>query len=435
MILILLLAIAATVASAPARAAEAGASAGDYTHVAARIEGAVGLGPLGGGPGAGVGVAAGVPLGRVLVEADFGVGADVAPSPRVTAFLGARFELGGPDDGRFGTFALTGLAGGGWWRGETRPLARVGFAYDTPLRHGRVLRLGVAWQGGGGGAGAVLTGLGVAWRIGPKAAPVPVAAAVEEVAPPPEPAPAPPPSRLTVIPPDALVWVPHPVCDWVPASRLAEVLPPDLAGVTVQIRAPGYLPTDVTLLGDTPASIALRPAPAFGAVVVVAHPGDRVSIGRDVVPIGPDGTGVFGAAEGPVTVEVVGGGRRVVLRGAIAGGYALWLRAPAPTPLIVMFAAGSSEVPPEAAASIRAYAAALGSSTVRVVGTYAADEVSDGRRLGVKRAEALAASLIGAGLPADVVKVLASAKPSAGGDVVEADRAAWIEAVPAEEPR
>ncbi len=391
--------------------------------LATRVEGSVGLGLPAGGPAAGVGLTAGLPFGRAEIEADLGIGADGLPSPRVTTLLGARVPLGrSHPDGHRG-LALTGALGGGWWLGSPRPLARIGLSYDVPMARAPALRASLAWQAGGGGAGAIVAGLGAAWRIRPHSEPVPVVGA-SVTAPVPVPAAAPP--SLSIVPPGALIWVPHPVCEWVTSDQLASM--PNAIGLVLQVRAPGFLPVEV-VLASGPLEIALQPAPAFGAVVVVASPGDRLSIGGKAFPISPDGTAVFGAAEGPLEVEVVGGGRRVVLDGAVAGGYALWLRAPTPAPLTVTFPPGSSVVPAEAEASIRAYADRLGDHPIRVVGSSAVGEPHETRALAVQRAEALAAALVAAGVPRASVKVLSSSRRD---DEVGDQRSARIESLAVE---
>jgi hypothetical protein len=136
-----------------------------------------------------------------------------------------------------------------------------------------------------------------------------------------------------------------------------------------------------------------------------------VRIGGSVFPIAPDGTAVFSAPEGPVAVEVVGGGRSVVIDGAVAAGYALWLRAPVPAPLTLSFPVGSADVPADVLPALRAYVAALGDHQLRIVGAYASEEAEANRRVASARAEAVAAALVAAGAPAGAVKVLSSTKP------------------------
>ncbi len=410
-------------AFAPARAEE---PARERNSVAARVEGSVGIGPASGVPAAGLGLVAGVPAGRTVIEADLGLGADALLSPIVTGFLGARVRLG-PDARRQG-LALTGAVGGGWWRAEPHPLARVGVAYDLPMRDTSALRLALAWQGGGGGAGAVVAGIGVVWRGADEVASI---AAVPTIVPAVPTAPL----LLTVDPPEALIWVPHPVCDWIPASQLAEVLPAGGADVVLQVRATGFLPTEILYTpGGEAQTISLRPAPVSGAVVVVAYPGDRLFIEKKAFPIAPDGTAVFGAAEGPVQVEVVGGGRRVVLDGVVAGGYALWLRAPDPLPLVVSFPPGSSVIPAEALPLVQAFAAAVGEHELRVVGYYGTEEGQESRRLGSTRAESLAAALLAAGVSIENVKVLSSSRPPENLSPEE-QRSARIEILPPDRRR
>jgi hypothetical protein len=394
--------LATLCASAPAHAAGAAHAPESAVVLVARVDGSVGLSAAGGAPAAGLGVSAGLPFGAVQLNADLGLGADLAPTPRITALLDAHLPI---VSGAKGALSLTAGLGTGWWVDAPRPLARVGVAYDGPAPADRGLRASLAWQYGGGGAGAVIAGVGVAWRAGPRVA-RPASLVTER-----DPTAPPPPLPLLVTPAEAMVWLPHPVCEWVPASSLGDRDPASLLGVTVQVRAPGYLPADVTLDAAGGRVLSLTPAPAYGSVVVVAFPGDRVRIGASVFPIAPDGTAVFSAPEGPVAVEVVGGGRSVVIDGAVAAGYALWLRAPVPAPLTLSFPVGSAEVPADVLPALRAYVAALGDHQLRIVGAYASEEAEANRRVASARAEAVAAALVAAGAPAGAVKVLSSTKP------------------------
>ncbi len=391
--------------------------------VGARLEGAL---DLGASPAAALAVGGSVPLGeRVSAEVEVIGGADALPSARLSGFGGVRVALGGG-------FSVSAAGGGGWRSKGPLPLGRAGVAYDLPLNRAR-LRVSALGEVAPAGLGVVL-GVGVSLPF--ERHRVTTARAVP--APPTQPPQLPelpetddPPVQVT--PPDALVWVPHPVCAWVPADKAAALLAVADPTLPVQVRAPGYLPSELPRDGSR--SVTLQPAPSFGAVLVVAYPGDRVSVDDTVFPLAPDGTAVFGAPEGPVHVTVTGAGRSVVLEGAVAAGYALWLRAPEPTPLVVGFPAGSAELPPGALPSIAAFADNVGTYGFRVVGSFSGEvDVGETRRLADARAEALKEALIAAGVPTKAINVISTSTPTPGVAPDEL-RSARVEPILPKEPR
>lgn len=374
----------------------------------ARLEGGLDIGPRGPGPAAAVGIHAGVPMSEgVTVEVEALLGADDAPAPRGAGLGGVRVGLGGG-------LSLSAAGGGGWRADGPTPLGRFGVAWDVSLRSGAVLRLSALGEAASKG-GAALLGVGYHFPLEQRGRVTTVAVVAPPEPPPPAPVPSPPkaPPPFQVEPANALVWIPHPVCAWVPAAEAAALLAVADPTLPIQVRAPGYLPVVVPRNGTT--RVKLEPAPPTGSVVVVAYPGDDVRIADAAFPLSPDGTVIFGAPEGALEVTVTGAGRTVVLEGAVASGYALWLRAPEPSPLVVRFPAGDAEVPPEALGAIRAFAEAAGGYGFRVVGSWSGETpLAETRRLAARRAEALADALVAAGLPADKVDVLSTSSPREG---------------------
>ncbi len=383
-----------------------------------RAEGSVGAGePT---PAGALAAAAGVPLsGGVDAELEALVGVDGAPAPRLGGLAGVRVYLGG-------AFSVSALAGGGWRPDGPVPLGRAGVAYDYPVSRAR-LRLSLLGEVTPSGLAGVL-GVGMAFPLEERA-PEPVAEAHvheedEEIPEPPEP---PATGDIEVNVPNALVWVPHPVCAWVPASEAAALLSLADPTLPVQVRAPGYLPGEVPREGSR--TVILKPAPTFGAVVVVAYPGDRVSIAEAVFPLAADGTAVFGAPEGPLAVTVSGAGRTAELEGAVAAGYALWLRAPEPQPLVVSFDPGSASLSTASLGAVELYAKQAGTYTFRVVGSFAPDgDAPETRRVADARAEALKSALLAAGVSAKSISVLGTVAP-ADGATPDALRTARIEPI------
>lgn len=247
--------------------------------------------------------------------------------------------------------------------------------------------------------GAGQFALGVVWREREaEPAPIPVAAPVVV----PEPAPAAPAVSLT--PPDARVWVPHPVCRWVPAAEVAALLPQLRPEDRVRVIAAGHLPveTDASHLPGT----VLPPAPPQGSVVVVAEPGDLVTVGGQEVRVSADGVAVLNVPQGVITGSVAGGGRVAPVEVAVGDGHAVWVRVPEPRPVRVDFDRGSAELDPAEVELLTQMAGRAGGWMFLVQGSASRDgnpTLNEG--FAAARAEAVAAVLRGAGLPADRVVV------------------------------
>ena len=232
-------------------------------------------------------------------------------------------------------------------RGALLPTASAGAALDLPPRGRWSPRLSARYllvASDGLELSGLQVGLGIAW--GRPTNPSPVAVSEPKAPPLPSPLgmPAAPEALLTVSEPgpDLLetrpqdtpvrVWIPHPFCEWVEESEAEALLGQVQKIQQVRVDSPGYLPTHVELdpSAEEPAAVELTPAPAQGSVLVVANRGDLVQASGYSIPTSRDGLVVFNAPEGPVEVLVRGGGREVVLRGAVSNGYALWMRVDLP---------------------------------------------------------------------------------------------------------
>lgn len=382
--------------------------------LAVRLEGGADVAGAPGTPFGAVAAGVGVPFGGgVTAEIEGVVGLDGAAAPRASGMLGARIPVVA------GLSAYVG-GGGGWRRGGPVPIGRAGVAYELPVGATR-LRLGLQAEATPDATGLLL-GAGFAFPLARRVEPAVVEAEPDPVEPlvfDDEP--------VEVNAPGALVWVPHPVCAWVPAEEAAALLAIADPELPAKVTAPGYVPTELPREGSR--AVTLRAAPPFGAVVVVAAPGDEVSIEGAKFPLAGDGTAVFGAPEGTLRVLVRGAGRRVELEGAVAAGYALWLRAPAPEPLVVSFEPGSAAIPATFAERLRAFAADAGDHGFRIVGSFSNEaDRGESRRLADQRAEALKAALLAAGVPARAIDVLSTAAPTADAPP-DALRSARVEAI------
>jgi hypothetical protein len=284
-------------------------------------------------------------------------------------------------------------AGGVRWGPAPEPIVQVGLAVDLPTRRRWTGRLGAGFRAGTAGLATALEA-GLRWRA-PVRPPAPAA-------PPPDP-------KVTVDASDAKVWIPHPICEWVPPSEAGPLLAavPD---ATVEVTAPGHLPAAVPVTPDM--AVHLPPAPPQGGLVVVATPGDVVRIAGAELRTGPDGTVVLNVAEGPIALTVDTLGTPATLEGAVASGFTVWLRAPAPAAIRVPFAADSTLDP------------AWAERTKNLpLPRYAWIVHADG----AAHAAAVVALLRAAGVPEDGISVDPSASPDT---VLEVRGAALPEARP-----
>jgi len=345
---------------------------------------------------AGVAATFGQGLGdRVALELGLDAGAAGAGGLYSAGRLGWR--IGGAADTAPRASAV--LAYGVAWAGELRPTGAAALALDLgdhPTRSWRV-------QGGAISDGLRLAGLqltvGIARR--PAAPPPP---------PPPPPPPVEPPAAPTVQPlaisPDgAMVWLPHPWCRWMPVEGGVLETPPDLAGDPARVSAPGYRAESITL-GDA-AALSLDPVQPQGALVVVAHPGDRLRTGEAELAAGADGVAVVRAPSGRVEVEVVGSGRRATLVAAVSTDHVTWVRAPDPEPLVVRFAVGDARLDPASGERLRSFADAAGGAAFRVAGGASPEGDADANAaLARERAATCADALRRAGIADDRITTL-----------------------------
>lgn len=355
------------------------AVAADAPSVAAGLEAGAAFGAP--APLAGAGLTVSVPFaGPVDLEllVDGGARVTAIPEPWGSGLAGLRVRLGE-------VWSVYG-GGGGAWRDGPVAAGRVGVGWSPAL-------LPIRLQVSGGWSGEPVALLNVDFvrrfaRTTPLPRPAPVSLA-----------PIPPP------PTEERVWVPHPVCAWLPAEeaqRLAEDLGLDLASSP---------PGRVTEL-EPDALPAASPVPegsTFGAVVVVALPGDRLSVGGRSFPIEEDGTAVFGAPVGNVTVRVEGGGRVAEVEGAVAKGYAIWLRAPPARSLVLTLL--TDALTADSLDAARAWIAQRGDHRVRLVGLHQEWEPAI---VGQRRAEAIVGQLRAIGLPEGALQRITTAVGTPG---------------------
>ena len=217
------------------------------------------------------------------------------------------------------------------------------------------------------------------------------------------------PLTLSGAPEDATVWVPHPICAWVPASQ-AEAL---LAGLdeplspeaTLALVAEGYAPDHVHAEGAQ--TFELKPEPDRGALLVLAWPGDQISVSGSTVPTGADGVAVYQAPEGRVNIDVRAGGQRQTYKAALANGFAVWVRIRPPPPVQVLFNQGKSELTPAALAQINAMASDAGGWSFVLQGAYSAEgSLNYNNRLARERGQNVGSALMAAGVPAEHIAYL-----------------------------
>jgi len=411
-------------------------AAAGHLEAGARAEVAVADADVNGPNGAGIGVWGGWNLtDRLRAEGVLDLGA-AGLDGTWTGSWGLRGEVrwyATSPWARRGALSLTtglGLLG----RQGVHPVGSVGAALDLAPRGAWSPRLSarylVAADQGLRVAG-LQVGIGVAW--GRPADPPPVA--LREPGAPPLPSPLPMPE-----PPDALlsitepgpdlmetrptdtpvrVWIPHPFCEWVDESE-AELLLAQVQEVQqVRVESPGYLPTHVDLDpgNPEPAAVELTPAPAQGSVLVVANRGDWVQASGYNIPASQDGLVVFNAPEGPVEVLVSGGGREVLLRGAVTNGYALWMRVDLPDEVRVLFDVGSSRLRPLAREAIGELAERAGGYHFELQGSYSPEgDYTLNQRLAHARAVAVTNALVEAGVEAENIYSVPPPEDQAEGD-------------------
>ena len=321
-----------------------------------------------------------------------------------TAMAGPRYYLSDPWAGRAALSLDLGL---GVDLFGPALAAQLGGSVDLPSQHRLIPRVSAGLELAPDAGGAHPRGRLVLSVLLPrpmeKAAPAPV---VEAPRPPP---PENTPLELEAAPEEAKVWVPHPICAWVPASQAAALLaqldhplPPD---AMLDVVADGYLPEHIPAQGQQ--KVALQPGVNRGALIVLAHPGDQVSVGGQPLAVNADGIALLNAPEGRVAIEVRAGGQRQEYKAALSSGYAVWIRVKPPDPTQILFAQGQSELSPQALARIQAIAADAAGWSFVLQGAYSYEgSLNLNNQLARERGQNVGAALLAAGVPADHIAYL-----------------------------
>lgn len=378
--------------------------------------------------GFGAGAALGVqPVPRLSLEGRVETWSLASPGWRVDVRPEARWWLTDPAAPRG---AVSGSVGAGLGRydaldedPEWRPRVAVAAAADFPITPRVSIRVA---------AGPVFDGSGIA-SLRVAAGPVVGPARELSVEPARAELPRESPEPLTILPPTARVWIPHPVCQWVPVAevpRWAAELPRDQV---LRLVALGHLPRDI--LPGASGLVRLDPAPAQGSLLVAGRPGDRVTVGGVAVPVGSDGVALVSAAEGAVSLRVVGGGRAYDEELAVSSGYAGYLRVPEPKSVEVRFARGSAILSEADAERLRALAALAGDWAFEVRGGHSPEGgLAANQALAAARARAVAELLVAGGIPAERVRTSVEVVESAGLDDPTRLRRAMVVPLPGSSP-
>jgi hypothetical protein len=216
-------------------------------------------------------------------------------------------------------------------------------------------------------------------------------------------------------PDDATIWVPHLHCEHSDAAHLDQVVDHLDAAQRVVVSAPGYLPAFVQ--ADQLPGLSLEPAPAQGALVIVASPGDLLLVDGVQVTPGDDGVALLNVPEGSHLVEVSGGGRRSVGKIAVSQGHATWLRPQGAEPHHALFAAGSASLSPGEQERIARFAEQRAGYGYVLQGGHSPEgDAALNAALAQARAEAVRQALILAGVPEADIELQPIADPTLDGD-------------------
>jgi len=222
----------------------------------------------------------------------------------------------------------------------------------------------------------------------------------------------------------AMVWVPGPVCQWLPSDEASDAF----LGVDADPERVEKVPNPT---GGTGGTAGEGPR---GDLVVAAFPGDVVTVDDRPLEVADDGVAWSNLPEGPATVRVLGGGRRVVFDLAVAADATLWVTVPEAEKVELRFRVGSADLEGSSASTLDQLADTLGAWRVRVWGSYSAegDRVAN-EALAQQRAEHTRDRLVAAGVPPENVEVLPPRTPLAERSL-EDQRVAVLELVPPEAP-
>lgn len=201
------------------------------------------------------------------------------------------------------------------------------------------------------------------------------------------------------------VTVAWPECRTVPLADAPAVL--RAAAQPVRVR-----------VGDGPEAVLapggdLAAPPAQGSLLVASGLGDEVRVGGQRVPTGRDGLATLSLPEGAWTVEIAGGGRAITEEIAISAGHATWLRVRAqPATLTVRFPVNRDQLDAAGQGEVDLLGSRAGAWTLVVRGGYSPEGSLEANiALAQARAEAVAARLRAAGVPAAQVVVVPPEPP------------------------
>jgi hypothetical protein len=239
---------------------------------------------------------------------------------------------------------------------------------------------------------------------------------------------------VEISPPEALIWLPHPWCAWVKAEELPGLLAAVPPEAEIVITAEGRLPAVVRVTPGADLQVQLDEAPHQGALVILTDPADTIRIENHALALGKDGTLLANLPEGPVTLEVTGGGRTLHQELAVAEGWATWLRIPPPGPQTVLFPVDSSRLDAAARALVAALASRRGSWRYRLEGSWSTEgEEERNTSLGRNRAEAVRDALLAAGVPPEAL-VMGPPTPPPVGPPLPGQRVCRVFPLPPEVP-
>ncbi len=230
------------------------------------------------------------------------------------------------------------------------------------------------------------------------------------------PAPEPEPEPIPGIhPDDATIWVPHPHCEHSDAAHVAQAVERLDPEQRVVVSAPGYLPAFVQ--ADQLPGLSLEAAPAQGALVIVASPGDLLLVDGVQVNPGDDGVALLNVPEGSHLVEVSGGGRRSVGKIAVSQGHVTWLRPQGAEPHHALFSAGSASLGAAERERIARFAEQRAGYGYVLQGGHSPEgAAATNAALALARAEAVREALIQAGVPEADIELQPIAAPTLDGD-------------------
>jgi outer membrane protein OmpA-like peptidoglycan-associated protein len=287
------------------------------------------------------------------------------------------------------------LAGAGINLIAVSPALSAGFAVDTPNRDRSHLRVGALFASSGAGHHSLALQFSHVLDLRQKPGVGRTTWVVREQAPAPKVDTPPPPA------PETRIWLTEPICAWVTTEE---------ARVSLPQLAPAEQQTLAELL-DTRA--AETPEPDRATLLVLAHPGDEVRVGGQILRLAPDGVGELETEPGQFEVVVNTGGATQHYPIALAPGFAVWLRVKDPEPMLVTFAQGSAELSPDALRTLDKIARSAGTWSFALQGGYSPEgDLNYNFDLADRRATAVAEALQARGLSKEQLRLLEPARTS-----------------------